>query len=213
MITIAALAIFSGLSLNLLLSFALGLAGIEPEPGSGGKNAKERGIPLFQYGVLFFSVLFLWVIFTYVFPFFLGGFSEIFLFFPVSALVCMGLELLGERTFPYWIKRIFPRKNRPIRGIKKVYSAFTAYGGLVPVSLFITMNLAWNFMGAFVLALFFALGNLLAILFLNEIHRRSTLEQLPAWLRGSPLVLISMGLLSFLTISLAGIFFRILEVL
>ena len=211
MITFAALAIFSGLSLNLLLSFALGAAGIEP--GGGDSNTKERRIPLFQYGVIFFSVLLLWIIFTYVFPFFLGGFSEIFLFFPLSALVCMGLELLRERTIPYWIPRIFPRKNRPLRGIKKVYSAFTAYDGLVPVSLFITMNLAWNFTGAFVLALFFALGNLLAILFLNEIRRRSTLEQLPRWLRGSPLVLIAMGLLSFLSVSLAGIFFRILEVL
>ena len=94
----------------------------------------------------------------------------------------------------------------------KVFSAYTAYDGLVPASFMITFALAENFAGAVVLSLFFALANLAAMLILNEIRRRSALEWVPRCLRGSPLILISMGLLSLLSASAAGICFKILEV-
>ena len=200
MIFLAALAVFSGFSLNLLLSFALGTASIAGDHSPGGR----KGIPVFQSGVLFISVVLLWVIFTHIFPFIAGGFFEYFLLFPVSALACFGFELLGERTLP----RICPE----FKGLNKVYPAFTSYDGLVSASLFITLNLAWNFTGALVLSLFFPLGNLLAIFILDEIRRRAALERVPRYLRGSPLVLISMGLLSFLSASLTGVFLKILEV-
>jgi len=198
MIPLAALAVFSGLSLNLLLSFALGTAGSAGDTLPKGETRKQ--LPLFQLGVLFVSILILWVFFNHLLPSFLNGFSEYFLYFPFSALLCMGLELLRERVFPGF------------GSIKKVFSAFTAYAGLVPVSLFITSVLAVNFAGAFVLALFFVLGNMAAMLILFEIRRRSMLEWVPAYLRGSPLVLISMGLLSLISVSAAGVCFKILEV-
>jgi electron transport complex protein RnfA len=97
------------------------------------------------------------------------------------------------------------------RDLRKQFFAFTAYDGLVPVSLLITLALADTFAGAAVLALFFALGNLMAIIILNEIRRRSSLEWVPRFLRGSPLILISMGLLSLIFASAAGICFKILE--
>ena len=197
MIPLAALAVFSGLSLNLLLSFALGAAGVASDILPRGET--RRHLPLFQLGVLFVSVLCLWVFFSFVIPPFWRGFSEYFLFFPLSALVCMGLELLGERILP-----------KP-GGIRKVFTAFTAYDGLVPASLIITVLTAANFSGALILSLFFALGILISILILNEIRRRSTLEWVPRHLRGSPLIFISMGLLSLIAASAAGICFKILE--
>jgi len=201
MISLAALAIFSGLSCNLLLSFALGAA--ETAGDSLPKGQTRRGLPLCQLCFLFLSVLFLWVFFTHVLPASYRGFSEYFLFFPLSALICKGLELFGERI----LSRVIPG----FRNIRKVFSAFTAYDGLALASLIITHALARNFTSAFILALFFAFGNLVAILVLNEIRRRSTLEWVPRFLRGSPLILISMGLLSLISASAAGLCFRILE--
>ena len=210
MITLAVLAIFSGLSLNLLLTFALGTARTANRNYSNDRRAmSDQGIPLFQFGILFTSVLLLWTIFYYLFPFFLGGFFEYFLLFPFSALACMGLESISEIII---LKRTAGIKEAtPSEVFKKTYSAITAYEGLVPLSLFITLHLAWNFIGAFVLALFFALGNIIAILILNEIRRKAGLEKVPRILRGNPLVFITMGLLSFAFMSLAGVCYKIME--
>ena len=202
MIALAGLAVFSGLSLNLLLQFGLGTVAAAGD--SLPKAETRRHLPLFQFAVLFISVIFLWMFFTYVIPPYWRGFAEYFLFFPLSALVCMGLELLRER--------ILPRMFSGLENARKVYSAYTAYDGLVPIALLITFVLAENFTGAVVLALFFVLGNLTAMLVLNEIRRRATLEWVPRYLRGSPLILISMGLLSLISVSAAGICFKILEV-
>jgi len=202
MISLAALAIFSGLSLNLLLSFALGAAGIAGDRLPKGQSA--RALPVCQLGFLFIAVLFLWVVFTYVFPPHWRGFSEYFLFFPLSALICLGLELFREQV----LQRFIPK----LGAAKKVFSALTAYDGLVPASLIITITVAGSFLSAFIITLFFALGNLLAMLILNEIRRKSTLEWAPRFLRGSPLILISMGLLSLIFASAAGLFFKLLEV-
>ena len=197
MIHLAALAVFSGLSLNLLLQFALGTMGAARDMLP--KVQSHRQIPLFQFGVMLVSLLFLWVFFNYGLPFFWKGFSEYFLLFPLSSLVCMALERLGQRLFPnHWDKR-------------KVFSAITAYDGLVPISLLITLVMAGSFTGALVLSLFFVLGNIAAMLVLNEIRRKSTLEWVPRYLRGSPLILISMGLLSLISGAAAGICFRILD--
>ena len=200
---LAALAVFSGLSFNVLLQFALGIIGIA---GGGSAEGEPRKIPLFQLAALFISVVFLWIFFSYLLPPPWRGFSEYFLYFPLSALACMGIELLRERILP----RVFPQIIGSPQEIEKVFSAYTGYEGLVPVSLIITLMLAGSFPSALVLALFFALGNLVAMLILYEIRRRSTLEWLPRYLRGSPLILISLGLLSFVSSYVAGIFFRIL---
>ena len=201
MISLAALAVFSGLSLNLLLSFALGAAGVAADTHP--KSETRRQLPLFQLGVLFIAVLFLWIIFSHIMPPLWMGFSEYFLFFPFSALICMGFELFREKV----LSQKFPKTG------VKAFSAFTAYDGLVPASFLITFALAESFADVTVLALFFALGNLAAMLILNEIRRRSTFEWVPRYLRGTPLVLISMGLLSLVSASAAGICFKMLEVL
>ena len=130
----------------------------------------------------------------------------IFLFFPLSALTCIGLESLSENFFA----RVLPKAETPFRPVK-AFSAFTAYDGLVPAALIITFALAGTFPGAVVLALFFAIGNFMAILILNQVRRRATLERVPRCMRGAPLILVSMGLLALISASAAGISFRILE--
>jgi len=202
MINIAGLAVFSGLSLNLLLQFALGTVGASGDTGH--KTNTKRELPLIQFCIFFISTLVLWVFFKYLLPGFWRIFSEYFLFFPLSAIVCMGLELFVERALP----RIFPK----FTGLRKSFSAITAYDGLIPAALIITFIVAETFTDVLVIALSFALGSLAAMLTLNEISRRSTLEWVPKYLRGTPLILISMGFLSLISIFTAGIFFRILEV-
>jgi len=202
MINIAGLAVFSALSLNLLLQFALGTAGAASDIGQ--KIHTKRELPLIQFCIFFISTLILWVFFKYLFPGFWTGFSEYFLFFPLSAIVCLGLELFVERVLP----RVYTKFTHP----KKSFSAITAYDGLIPAALIITFIVAETFTDALIIAFSFALGNLAAMLTLNEISRRSTLEWVPKYLRGTPLILISMGLLSLISAFAAGIFFRILEV-
>ena len=203
---LASLAVFSGFSLNMLLIFALGTAGAASDDFP--KTEGRRKLPVFQYAVFFVSLVFLWLFFHHLLPQSWKGFSKYFLLFPVSALACIGLELLFERVF----KRFFPAHFSRQGGVKKVFSAYTAYDGLVPVALFFALSLAGSFSGAFVLALFFVMGNMLVMLILNEIRRKSALEWVPRYLRGTPLIIISMGLLSLIFTVAAGICFKILEV-
>ena len=184
-----ALAVFAGLSLNLILQFALGLNRVE----------KEYELPFSQIIGLFVTVLLLWIIHTYILNFFSWEFIGFFLIFPLSALSCLGFEIIEKRFFPNII------------GKTRLFSALSAYEGLVPASLLLTLNLAVNFLDAFVLSFFFALGCLMAIFILMEIKRCSTLEEIPSWFRGMPLVLISSGLLSMVFASVAWICFRILD--
>jgi electron transport complex protein RnfA len=191
---LAFLAVFAGLSCNMILHFALGAAGIAAD-----RPKTEKIVPsAVQMGVLFLSVLLLWIVF-YILPAFPGGFPEYFLFFPLSALACLGLEK--------GIFRLFPKAA----GGDRLFSAFTAYDGLASLALFLIYNLALGFAEALVLSFFFALGNLAAVLILGEIRRRSVLEWTPRHLRGSPLILISTGLLSLVFSAAAGICFAILN--
>ena len=165
MINIACLAVFSALSLNLLLQFALGTAGTAGD--NVHKSNTKRELPLIQFCIFFISTIVLWVFFKFLLAGFWRGFSEYFLFFPLSAIVCLGLELFVERVVP----RVFTK----FTGLKKSFSAITAYDGLIPAALIITFIVAETFTDVLVVALSFALGNLAAMLTLNEISRRSTL--------------------------------------
>ena len=203
MIYLAGMAVFSGLSLNLLLQFALGTGSVAGDHLH--KADEKRKIPVAQFSILFASIIILWLFFKYILPVFWMGFSEFFLFFPLSALVCMGLEFLVERLLPKIINKF--------GGFKKTFTSITAYDGLIPASLMISFTVARNFLDILILALFFTLGNMVSMLILNEIHRKSALESVPKYIRGSPLILISMGLLSLISASMAGIFFKILGAL
>jgi electron transport complex protein RnfA len=182
------LAIFAGLSLNLILQFALG----------AGLTGKGKTIPLSQIFILFIAVFLLWVIFTYILNFLPWEIMGYLLFFPFSALVCLGLEWLETR--------FLPGKHQ-----SRLFSCLTAYEGLVPASLILCVHLSVTAFDAFFLSFFFALGCLLAIVIIKEINRRSSLESIPKNLRGLPLAFISMGLLSMVFGSAAWICYRILN--
>jgi electron transport complex protein RnfA len=181
---LATLAVFSSLSMNLLLRCGLGMrdaAGEEDQP-----------VPFARMGLLAVSVLILWVFFSYILPL---GFFAYLLLFPGSALVSAGLEQILFRLI---LKR----------DIAEGPWSPGCRDGLTAGALFLTLHLASGFLEAAVLSLGFALGTLLSLLILAEIRRRSRIEAVPPFLRGSPLALISMGLLSLIFSSAAVILYR-----
>jgi electron transport complex protein RnfA len=186
---LAALAIFSSLSLNLVLQCGLGMR-LVAVPREG-----EDYSPFLQAALLFSAVLLLWLIFSYIFaPLFPGVLVYIFVF-PLGALVFFSLECL--------VLRFSPGKN-----LLRHSSSFC--DALSGASLFVTLNLASGFVEAAVLSAGFAAGLLLARLILAELRRRSTMEAVPCFLRGSPLILISMGLLSLIFSSAAVVLYRVI---
>jgi electron transport complex protein RnfA len=194
--SLVSLAVFAGLSINLLVQCALGAS----DAAGAADGGRRRPLPLFQLGCLFVSVFVLWVLYRGILRALSGGFLESFLFFPLCALACRGLEALWKRVFP---------KREGVR----VFRALTAYDGMVPVALIMTVRLALNAADALFLSFFFAAGALLSLVILGEIRRRSALEWVPRHIRGTPLTLISMGLLSIIFASGAWICLRILELL
>jgi electron transport complex protein RnfA len=186
-----ALGIFSGLALNLLVQCGLGMADI-----ASGKESRNR-FPLLQICILFMTIVFLWLIFPVFFFIFGSGYFAYIVLFPLSALVCYGLEAVGMKVF---------RKKDPC----VLFNSYTGYDGLAAASVFITVNTASDFSGALFLAAGFSLGILAAVLILREVRRRSVIEAVPRFLRGSPLILISMGLLSLIFSSAAILFFQVL---
>jgi len=185
---ILGLSIFAGLSLNLILQLAIGsnLAG------------KGDRLPLLQIAYLFISVLLLWLIYNLLVNILPWEFFIYFLFFPISSLSAMGFEYLEDRLLP---------KQKKVR----LFSSRTAYEGLIPASLILTTKLASGFYDAFILSLFFALGSLLALVFVKEIRRRAGFEDVPSSFRGKPLVFISLGLLAMVFGAAALILYRVIE--
>ncbi|MDR3115418.1 MAG: hypothetical protein LBU25_07855 [Treponema sp.] len=182
------LLVFSGFTLNLVLHGALGIGGIAEG------QEQSRPLPLFQLGILFVSVFLLWMLASYGLFFLAFGFLEYALLFPLSALVCMGLEELCTRWFP----SLMPEYH--------VFNPGTAYDGLAVSSLMLSLHIARNVMEALMLSLGFAVGTLLSMVLLKEIHKRSSLELVPSFMQGRPLMLISAGLLSVLFTALGLIF-------
>jgi electron transport complex protein RnfA len=222
MTTLGILAVFSGLTLNLVLQFGLGISKIiEPE---GLKPEREWGkFSASFWAILFVSVLILWFFFTYLLSPPAFGFLESFLLFPAAVLVSMALELVFVYFFPdgkFTLHnssktkrgRFSPWKLAESTGISHAEIPLSSYNGLVLTSLFLTLRLAASPAEALVLSLGFSLGCLAAALILREISRRSSLEAVPGAFRGPPLMLISMGLLSLIFSSVSAILFRVLGV-
>jgi electron transport complex protein RnfA len=195
MSALGALGVISGLSLNLVLQFGLGIRRVALQ-----QEEKEDVSPFspLPWGILFLSVPLLWVFFAYIAaPLFLGSF-EYLLLFPLCVLVSGGLEKAAGRFFPQFV--ISP----------SLFNPWTAYNGLLPAALMVTIALAVSLMDAVVLSLGLSLGIFAAFLLLREIRRRASLEPVPRLLRGAPLMLISLGLLSLIFSSLGFIFMHIL---
>jgi electron transport complex protein RnfA len=189
---LAALVVFAGFSLNLLLQLGLGIR------SCGAKPDRPIRFSLLQWAMLFFSVLLFWLFFTYILSPLALGFFVFFLLFPLTVAAGKGFDLLRGRFFP------------ALKTERELFSVMTASDGLIIAAILMTIRLAGSFAEAVVLSLGFSLGGLFAVLVLKSIHRRSFLEKVPHFLRGLPLLLISMGLISLIFSSAAAILLQAL---
>jgi Na+-translocating ferredoxin:NAD+ oxidoreductase RnfA subunit len=190
------LAVFSGLSVNLLLQFGLDLKGVAFDKGISNERL------LAGSGVLFVAVILLWLVFSFTRSVFLLGLFEFTVLFPASFLVFAGLEYVTNR----FILKMDTRWKEPL-----LYNKLTG-GMLSSAALFVTLNNAGNLVEALVLSLGFSCSTLLVYVIVGEIRHRSGMESVPRWLRGGPLALVAMGLLSLVFTSGALMVFRVLGV-
>jgi len=194
-----ALFFFAAMSLNLFLNFALGIHEI---------LRKERTPALmlcYPWIIIFVSTVLFWVFFARVL-FFTGGLLDFILIFPLSALGSMGLEKLFFRLCPFARDFFQHEKKGENTGVFSVGSSFS---GLAAAALFLTLRFALSFADAFLLSLAFSSGALLALLIIKEIQKRSLLETIPHSLRGTPILLISMGILSLVFSAASVLFLKI----
>jgi electron transport complex protein RnfA len=189
------LMVLSGLSMNLILQFGLGLRGI----ALGGNVGKER--LLAGTLILFVSIMLLWLIFTFIRSFLFLGHFEYVALFPVSSLVFTSLEYLTNRFIPL---NTAERETLPMGDT-------LSGGALAGAALFLILNLADGFFEAAFLALGFSLSVALVFVVVGEIRRRAEMEAVPRWLKGGPLALIAMGLLSLIFSSGALMLFGVLR--
>ena len=189
------LAVFSGLSMNLILQFGLALKGMAFDP------AIDRERLLAGVGILFAAIVLLWLVFLFAHSVLFLGLLEYMLIFPASSLTFSGLAYLTNR---FILKEDDRRKgaffpNNALSG-----------GALIGAALFITLNVTGGLLDAIVLALGFSCSAVLVYVVVGEIRRRSEMEAVPRWLRGGPLALIAMGLLSLVFSSGALMLFGVL---
>jgi electron transport complex protein RnfA len=188
------LMIFSGLSMNLILQFGLALKGIAFDESIG----KEK--LLAGSGVLFATIMLLWLFFLCIRSVLFLGLLEYVVLFPASFLVFSILECLT--------KRFILKENA---GQGAILFGDTLTGGvLAGAALFITLNVAGGLYEALVLSVGFSCSTALVIVVVGEIRRRAEMEAVPRCLRGGPLALIAMGLLSLVFISGALMLFGVL---
>ncbi|MDR1306981.1 MAG: hypothetical protein LBK74_05365 [Treponema sp.] len=185
----AALFCFASLSLNLMLDFALGIR----EMVSRERTPRTRCY--YPWAVLFVSTALLWVFFARVIGFL--GIFDYLLIFPLSALASFGIEKL--------VFRLVPRLGENPR----IFKTGSPYNGLSAAALAVTLQFAADFGEALSLSAGFALGGLFAFFIIKEIQKRSFLEAIPYGLRGTPLLLISMGILALIFSAVSALFLKI----
>ncbi|MDR2768717.1 MAG: hypothetical protein LBB82_10380 [Treponema sp.] len=185
-----ALCFFAALTLNLLLCFGLGTREMV---------SREREPALYNYypwGVLFLVTAVLALFFLHI-PFL--RLFEYLLIFPLTILGGLGAEHL---LFTFVLRG---REN------PRVFKIVSGYSALLPASLYLTLNFAVTSADVLLLAFSLSAGGLAAFLAIKEIQKRSFLESIPYGLRGAPILLISMGLLSLILSSAAVLILRILR--
>lgn len=172
------LLIFSAFTMNLTLQCALGLKGAAV-PGNCNQKAS-----LIRLNIISVSVVLLWFLFSKILNSIFSGMLVFILIFPVSYLVYSGLEIL---VFNYLVEENIQDEN---------FISFP--GGITAVAVFICVNIANGFLEVLLLSFGFTAGILLVILIIREIRKRAELEAVPRFMRGTPLVLVTMGMLSLI---------------
>ena len=188
---LTALAVFSGLSVNLILQCGLCLRNVALA------EEYEKKELFSGLGIIFVTVILLWLFFSFTRSILPLGFFEYMLIFPASLLVFS--------CFKYFINRYVARNTT----IEKEHILFL--GGLTSAALFVSLNVAGNLIEVTVTALGFVLGIAVVFLIIGEIRRRSVMETVPRLFRDGPLALIAMGLLSLFFSSAAIMLYKVLE--
>ncbi|MDR1389163.1 MAG: hypothetical protein LBJ31_04230 [Treponema sp.] len=189
LIETAALVFFASLTLNLILCFGLGTREM---------TFRERKPSLYNYypwGILFLVTSVLGLLFAAV-P--AAGCFSYLLIFPLTILSGLGAEKL---LFRFVLRG---RENPQVFKIGQGYSA------LLPASLFLANLFVLSAFEILVFSFALSAGGLFAFLCIKEIQKRSFLESIPYSLRGSPVLLVSMGLLSLILGAGASLILRIL---
>jgi len=198
---LAMLAVFSGLSMNLLLQFGLGLKELAMAENTDRARTCEKKWFLAGLGIIFATVLLLWLFLTLVRSILPLGLFEYVLLFPAGVLVFSALEFLAN-----YLALKYAALTEPV----SVFGNTFVGGALACAALFVTLNVAGGLGEAAVLSLGFTCGIALAIGIVGEIRRRSEMEAVPRHLRGGPLALIAMALLSLIFSSAALMFYNVL---
>jgi len=219
------LAVFSGLSMNLILRFGIGLQRIAFEDDSIDSEKNDKPMFFIRPGILFLSCMVLWLLFSGLQSVLFLGFFEYILIFPVCSLFFVAIEYLARRlVFKTNRKGEIVSRNHFISDYLFIDGSDAdqappngAMAGGAPVgsapvgaAVFIILGLAGSFAQAAMLSFGFAAGAALAVLIAGEIRRRSAMEAVPDCLRGGPLVLAAMGLLSLVCVSAATVFYAVL---
>ncbi|MDR2964634.1 MAG: hypothetical protein LBU88_02545 [Treponema sp.] len=172
------LIIFSAFTMNLTLQCALGIRGIAESRIYNGFST------MVKLGIILFSIILMWILFSKIISTFISGFFIYALLFPVSYIVYDSLEFV---VFQQILKKD-PKE--------KCFVSFP--GGITAVAVFICLNIAINFLEAILLSFGFTAGILIVYFIIREIGKRAALEAVPRFLRGIPLLIIVMGLLSLI---------------
>jgi hypothetical protein len=174
-----AIVVFSAFYLNLFLCFGIGIRELV---------SRERS-PAFHiyypWGILFVVSSALWLFFDWL-SMFAGWFPVFLLIYPLSLFSGLGLETAMFRLFP----RLGENPG--------IYRIGSGYNGFSLAALFLTMRLALSLGEALLFSLAFSGGAFIAYLIIKEIQKRSFWEAIPRSLRGNPILLVSMGLLSLI---------------
>jgi len=185
------LLIYSGFTINLLLQCGLGIKGAVESKNQLQIETLVRAL------VIFFTVVLLWFFFSRVIYVLLPGILIYILLFPVSFIVFSGFEFIVYR----FIKKINAENENLISSPE----------GITAVSVFLCINIANNILETIVLSFGFASGVFIITVIIREIRRRAVLEAVPLFLRGKPLVLITMGMLSLVFTTASLLIFRMIS--
>jgi electron transport complex protein RnfA len=216
------LAVFSGLSMNLILQLGIGLQRIAMGDDSRHCTGTSKEV-FFVWPVIYFiSIMILWLFFSVLRSVLFLGFFEYILVFPVSFLFFTGIGrlfrcLAKRRNEEPVFNNCFIRRCLFIDSLiadadeSSPNSAFSdgdapVNGAMAGAALFIILGLSGGFAQTAALCFGFSAGAALAVLIMVEIRRRSVLEAVPRSLRGVPLVLVTLGLLSLVFTSIAAVF-------
>lgn len=181
--------IYSGFTINIVLHCGLGIRKIVESKYALNKAA------FIKLSIIFTSIILIWLFFSeFIFSMFSGTFVYVLLF-PVSAVLYNGLE--------YFIFTYLYKKD------SETFISFP--DGIVAVSVFVCVNIANNLQEAVMLAFGFTFGIFIVNLIIGEIRRKAELEAVPVFLRGKPLVIIAMGMLSLVFTAASLLFFRMIS--